>query len=286
MSIFSVFSRGGSGSPDQQQGSEQTQAPQDSQQYGSASPSSSTTLLSDSQVESNSKSYYQVAPTTSTPTSRPPSQTATSLALDQMQGGVSDFLSQVDFSAPQLNPIASPGGIEYLNLEDGPIHTSGVMPSRGWSDDLCYGTGTLYIMGLASGGAWGFIEGMQSQHGGNFKLRLNSVLNSMTRRGPFVGNSLGILGMFYNSINSAIGGYRGTRDQYNSLGAAAISGMLFKIGSGPRTSLISGILCTGVVGAYHASVSAYNSYKQKKISDISLTSPSEPKLVDTATNAM
>ncbi|KAJ2855924.1 Mitochondrial import inner membrane translocase subunit tim23 [Coemansia erecta] len=288
MSIFSVFSRGGSGSPDQQKEGEQKQAPQESQQqqqqYGSMSPNSSTTLLSDSQVESNSKSYYQVAPTTST--SRPSNQSATSLALDQMQGGVSEFLSQVDFSSPQLNPIASAGGIEYLNLEDGPIYASGVMPSRGWSDDLCYGTGTLYIMGLASGGAWGFMEGMKSQHGRNFKLRLNSVLNSMTRRGPFVGNSLGVLAMFYNSINSVIGAYRGTRDQLNSLGAAGISGMLFKIGSGPRASLISSILCTSVVGAYHVSVSAYANYKQKKVADISLTSPSERKLADMPTNTM
>ncbi|KAJ1815710.1 Mitochondrial import inner membrane translocase subunit tim23 [Coemansia sp. RSA 2598] len=284
MSIFSVFSRGGSGSPDQHNNGEQSQTPQEGQQYGSASPSSSTTLMSDTQVESNSKSYYQVAPTTST--SRPSEQSATSLALDQMQGGVSEFLSQVDFSSPQLNPIASPGGIEYLSLEDGPIYTNGVMPSRGWSDDLCYGTGTLYIMGLTSGGAWGFVEGMKSQHGGNFKLRLNSVLNSMTRRGPFVGNSMGVLAMFYNSINSAIGAYRGTRDQLNSLGAAGISGMLFKIGSGPRASLISGILCTSVVGAYHAGVSAYSNYKQKKISDISLTSPSERKLSDAPPSTM
>ncbi|KAJ1725124.1 Mitochondrial import inner membrane translocase subunit tim23 [Coemansia erecta] len=283
MSIFSVFSRGGSGEPDRQHGGDQNQTAQ--QQYGAASPASSTTLLTDQQVESNSKGYYQ---TTQTPsTSQSSASTATALALDQMQGGVSDFLSQVDFSSAKLNPIASPGGIEYLNLEDGPIHTGGVMPSRGWSDDLCYGTGTMYILGLATGGAWGFMEGMQSQHGGNFKLRLNSVLNSMTRRGPFVGNSMGVLGMFYNSINSAIGSYRGVRDQYNSLGAAAISGMLFKIGGGPRASLISGVICTGVVGTYHACVAAYNGRKEKMVSGASLSSPSEPQLVSTpAPNVM
>ncbi|KAJ2721714.1 Mitochondrial import inner membrane translocase subunit tim23 [Coemansia sp. Benny D115] len=269
--------------------SNKQQQQQQQQGIDSTSPTSSTLLLNDQQAEATAKTYYQQAaapaPTSARPTYQA-SQDAKAHALDQVQGGVSEFLSQVDFSSAHLNQIANPSGIEYLNLEDGPIYTDGVMPSRGWSDDLCYGTGTMYLLGLGTGGAWGFLEGMRSQHGANFKLRLNSVLNSMTRRGPFVGNSLGVLGMFYNSLNSAIGAYRGTRDQYNSLGAAAISGMLFKIGGGPRASLISGIICTGVVGAYHASVSAYKSAQQKKISGASLSSPSEPQLSSTSASAM
>ncbi|KAJ2393991.1 Mitochondrial import inner membrane translocase subunit tim23 [Coemansia sp. RSA 2559] len=224
--------------------------------------------MSDNQVESAAKGYYQTTPASS------------SLGASQVQSsGVSDFLSQVDFSSPELNPVASTRGIEYLTIEDGPTHTGGVMPSRGWSDDLCYGTGTMYVMGLSTGGVWGFLEGMRSQHGHNFKLRLNSVLNSMTRRGPFVANSLGVLAMFYNTINYTIGSYRGKRDQYNSIGAAAISGMLFKIGGGPRASIISGLVCTGAVGTYQACLTAYNNYKEKKnVEYVSLTSPSEPQL--------
>lgn len=38
-------------------------------------------------------------------------------------------------------------------------------------------------------------EGMRRNLGtSSFKLRLNSVLNSVTRRGSFLGNSLGVLG--------------------------------------------------------------------------------------------
>ncbi|KAJ2580382.1 Mitochondrial import inner membrane translocase subunit tim23 [Coemansia sp. RSA 1836] len=260
MSIFSVLSRGGGGSNPQDQQQQQEHAP--------SGATSSTALLSDQQVDDRAKSYYQTA--------------SASPAMNQVQSGVSDFLSQVDFSSPNLNPVTNPGGIEYLNIEDGPAFAGGVMPSRGWSDDLCYGTGTMYILGLTSGGAWGFMEGLRSQHGINFKLRLNSVLNSMTRRGPFVGNSLGILGMFYNSINSAIGSFRGTRDQYNSLGAAAISGMLFKIGGGPRASLISGLICTGVVGTYHAANTAYAGYRERKLSSSAFSSPSTPQLAQPA----
>ncbi|KAJ1790142.1 Mitochondrial import inner membrane translocase subunit tim23 [Coemansia sp. RSA 2399] len=269
MSIFSVFSRNAQAQQDQQQTQQQQQQPT-AQHNGPTSldVASSTKLMSDSQVESAAKGYYQTTPASS------------SIGASQVQSsGVSDFLSQVDFSSPELNPVTSPGGIEYLTIEDGPTHTGGVMPSRGWSDDLCYGTGTMYVMGLSTGGVWGLLEGMRSQHGHNFKLRLNSVLNSMTRRGPFVANSLGVLAMFYNTINYSIGSYRGKRDRYNSIGAAAISGVLFKIGGGPRASIISGLICTGAVGTYQACLTAYNNYKEKKSAEyIPLTSPSEPQL--------
>ncbi|KAI9504242.1 Mitochondrial import inner membrane translocase subunit tim23 [Coemansia spiralis] len=253
MSIFSVFSRNGQNPQDQQVQNDST----------SSAAANSTEPAMDS--------------------AQPMQQLPSSLVLDQLQtGGVSDFLSQVDFASSQLNPVASPSGIEYLTIEDGPANAGGVVPSRGWSDDLCYGTGTMYILGLSTGGAWGFVEGVRSHHGHNFKLRLNSVLNSMTRRGPFVGNSLGVLAMFYNTINYVIGSYRGTRDQYNSIGAAAISGMLFKIGGGPRASIISGLICSGVVGTYHACITAYNSHKESSSVDIaSLSSPSEPQLAST-----
>lgn len=57
-------------------------------------------------------------------------------------------------------------------------------------------TVSLFI-GLAIGGTWGFKEGMSRPLGNNpsFKLRLNSILNGCTRRGSFMGNSLGVLGM-------------------------------------------------------------------------------------------
>ncbi|KAJ2209154.1 Mitochondrial import inner membrane translocase subunit tim23 [Coemansia sp. RSA 518] len=261
MSIFSVFSRSGASAQDQQQQQQQEQL-QDQQH-------AVDTAAHVGQQQEQQQQQQQHAPVANTYQPYSVSQAA----IDQMQGGMSSILSQVDFSSPQLNPLTNVPGIEYLTIEDGPVHTGGVMPSRGWSDDLCYGTGTMYIMGLTTGGAWGFMEGMRTQHG-SMKLRVNSVLNAMTRRGPFLANSLGILAMFYNSINSMIGSYRGTRDQYNNVGAAAISGMLFKIGRGPRTSIISGLLCSGVVGVYQASIMAYNGYKQKKL----FSSPSEPQL--------
>ena len=41
--------------------------------------------------------------------------------------------------------------LEYLQLEDDKVSDlpggTHALPSRGWSDDLCYGTGTTYLSG-------------------------------------------------------------------------------------------------------------------------------------------
>lgn len=90
------------------------------------------------------------------------------------------------------------------------------------------------------------------------KLRLNSVLNSVTRRGPFLGNSAGVIAMVYNGINSTIGHWRGKHDSVNSVMAGALSGMLFKSTRGLRPMLISGGLVAGAAGAW--GVSSLNSF--------------------------
>ena len=86
------------------------------------------------------------------------------------------------------------------------------------------------------------------------KLRLNSVLNSVTRRGPFLGNSAGVIAMVYNGINSGIGHLRGRHDSANSVIAGALSGMLFKSTRGVKPMLISGGLVAGAAGAWAVSL--------------------------------
>ncbi|GAA5857629.1 hypothetical protein JCM5353_006713, partial [Sporobolomyces roseus] len=74
--------------------------------------------------------------------------------------------SQLDPSA--LHPLAglvANKELDYLLLEDDQLSTVAggktVLPSRGWGDELCYGTGSTYLAGLALGGAWGFTEGFR-----------------------------------------------------------------------------------------------------------------------------
>ncbi|KAH8690203.1 Tim17/Tim22/Tim23/Pmp24 family-domain-containing protein [Talaromyces proteolyticus] len=171
---------------------------------------------------------------------------------------VSSFLTENTFPDPsQLHPLAglNQDALDYLTLEDSTLDqlpgSRSALPSRGWSDDLCYGTGTTYLAGLTIGGAWGLAEGLtRTPVTASPKLRLNGVLNSITRRGPFLGNSAGVLAMVYNGVNSMVGYTRGKHDAANSIVAGALSGMLFKSTRGTRPMLISGGIVAGIAGAW------------------------------------
>jgi import inner membrane translocase subunit TIM23 len=170
---------------------------------------------------------------------------------------VSSFLSGPSFADPsQLHPLAglNQQTLDYLSLEDSTLSdlpgAQSALPSRGWSDDLCYGTGVTYLTALTLGGAWGLQEGLRRSNGQPPKLRLNSVLNAVTRRGPFLGNSAGVIALVYNGVNSFIGHMRGKHDSANSIAAGALSGMIFKSTRGVRPMMISGGIVATVAGAW------------------------------------
>lgn len=170
---------------------------------------------------------------------------------------VTSFLTGPTFADPsQLHPLAglNQQTLDYLSLEDSTLSdlpgAQSALPSRGWSDDLCYGTGVTYLTALTLGGAWGLQEGLRRSNGQPPKLRLNSVLNAVTRRGPFLGNSAGVIALVYNGINSFIGSMRGKHDSTNSIAAGALSGMIFKSTRGIRPMMISGGIVASVAGAW------------------------------------
>ncbi|GAB7354532.1 hypothetical protein MBLNU459_g4995t1 [Dothideomycetes sp. NU459] len=199
--------------------------------------------------------------TATSPSSEAPMQdTAASSSIQPQYEAqdVSSFLNAPGaFDPASLHPLAglNQDTLDYLSLDDSTLSdlpgNRSALPSRGWSDDLCYGTGVTYLAGLTIGGAWGLAEGLnRSPAGSPPKLRLNSCLNAVTRRGPFLGNSAGVLAMVYNGINSFIGHYRGQHDALNSITAGALSGMLFKSTRGVRPMMISGGLVAGTAGAW------------------------------------
>lgn len=81
-------------------------------------------------------------------------------------------------------------------------HLSHLIPpfwmSRSWVA-YCSKLSHVHIrfIGLALGGVWGLREGARRPLAvSNARLRINSVLNSVTRRGTFIGNSAGVMGAF------------------------------------------------------------------------------------------
>ena len=173
----------------------------------------------------------------------------------------SSFLGNVSLpDASQLHPLAglNQQTLDYLSLDESTLSdlpgAKSILPSRGWSDDLCYGTGVTYLTALSTGAAWGLIEGLNRvPASAPPRLRINGVLNSITRRGPFFGNSAGVVAMTYNGINSTMGYYRGRHDAANSVVAGALSGMVFKSTRGIKPMLISGSVVASIAGAWAVS---------------------------------
>lgn len=132
------------------------------------------------------------------------------------------MLTGITFDPRTFAPTVAPGKeLEYLPLDmANPLsglqeasHSQG----RGWSERMCFNVGTFYTSGnsawtrrhlheccahanstgLLLGGSYGFIEGLRSPLGSaSSKLRLNTVLNACTRRGPFLGNSAAVGGNY------------------------------------------------------------------------------------------
>jgi mitochondrial import inner membrane translocase subunit TIM23 len=174
--------------------------------------------------------------------------------------GVDAFLGNSAFADPSaLHPLAGLNRetLDYISLEESTLSdlpgSQSVLPSRGFTDDLCYGTGVTYLSALSLGGAWGLQEGLRRSAGQPPKLRLNSVLNAVTRRGPFLGNSAGVVAITYNCFNSLIGNMRGKHDAANSIAAGGLSGMLFKSTRGLRPMMISGGIVASVAGVWAVS---------------------------------
>ncbi|KAI1378261.1 Tim17-domain-containing protein [Hypoxylon crocopeplum] len=210
---------------------------------------------SSSSSSSSQESSSSTPSSASTPT---PTDTFTPAPFNPQDAqGVDSFLKTSAFADPSLlHPLAGldKEGLEYLSLEDSALSdlpgAQSAIPSRGFSDDLCYGTGITYLSALSIGGAWGLQEGLRRSAGQPPKLRLNSVLNAVTRRGPFLGNSAGVVAITYNCFNSAIGYFRGKHDSANTIAAGGLSGMLFKSTRGVRPMLISGGIVASVAGAW------------------------------------
>ncbi|CAK7913061.1 mitochondrial import inner membrane translocase subunit Tim23p [[Candida] anglica] len=156
----------------------------------------------------------------------------------------------------KLHPLAGlEKGIEYLDLEEEQLTSvegaQGLIPSRSWSDDLCYGTGAVYLLGLGIGGAYGFQEGLKNlPKNAPPRLQLNTVLNHITKRGPYLGNSAGVLALTYNLIDASLDAARGKHDDINSVAAGALAGAIFRSSAGLRPMGYSTVLMAGAAGAW------------------------------------
>lgn len=124
---------------------------------------------------------------------------------------------------------------------------------RQFGEKMTYSLGLSYGLGILAGGTYGVIHGL-SKGGATTKLRVNSVLNSCSIKGPGLANQAAIITMFYVGFNNFFGWIRGEEDLYNAGAAGAISGALYKSSSGVKSimrhSVLSGVVFTGLDYAF------------------------------------
>jgi hypothetical protein len=95
--------------------------------------------------------------------------------------------------------------IEYVYLDEHPFMprteprptgSFGPFPMRTNYDKLLYGSGIAYISGLSYGGIYGSIRGLQTAKVPKFNVRVNMILNQITRYGPWAANSMAMMSNF------------------------------------------------------------------------------------------
>ena len=107
------------------------------------------------------------------------------------------------------------------------------------------------MLGISAGGAYGFYRGLSVASGRSFKLRFNSILNQVTRYGPFAANSLGVVAMSWAILDIGLEKARGVSDYWNHVAAAGVVGALFKsTAGGVRPMVVSSALVSAVVAGY------------------------------------
>jgi import inner membrane translocase subunit TIM23 len=79
------------------------------------------------------------------------------------------------------------GGINPLPLLSVPL-------SHAQHSIVAYGC--LSCLGTVAGGIFGIIEGLRHPAATSNRLRVNTVLNAVQKRGPFLGNTLGVISAF------------------------------------------------------------------------------------------
>lgn len=113
---------------------------------------------------------------------------------------------------------------------------------RPLNERLFYSTGTSYLIGIGAGGLWGLAEGLLNKEATSFRLKVNSVLNAMTRRGPLLGNSAAVVVMMYHLSAGGLERIRNHDDKWNSIAAGSMAGLIFKSTAGVRPAAAATVL--------------------------------------------
>jgi hypothetical protein len=115
-------------------------------------------------------------------------------------------------------------------------------------------TGGLWVGGFLAGGAYGFQEGWRTAASTSFKVRMNSVLNQVSKQGNKVGNALATIGFIHTGFTwictkLEVDNYVQSQWTVPAL-AGALTGGLYKSTASPRACLLAAGIGGGASCAY------------------------------------
>ena len=150
--------------------------------------------------------------------------------------------------------------LEYLFEEDEETEGVGLLQQPSLTSRVCYNTGVTYLSGLGMGGVWGLMEGLtakpitSSSSSSSLtvspRIRINMILNAMTRQGPFLANHLGALAVMYSFIHGGM--LKVThrhQDLWSTVSSAAIAGALLRSTAGIRPMMVAASVLSITLGS-------------------------------------
>lgn len=134
-------------------------------------------------------------------------------------------------------------GPEYIS--------SGHKRGRDLFGQLTFNTGVTWLGGYVAGGCYGFVEGWRTAAMPTFKLRMNSVLNAVAKRGGALGNALGVVVGAHTTlvwVADQLDLETVTRTEASTpVFAGLLTGVIYKSTSGIRGAALSGLF--GIVAS-------------------------------------
>jgi import inner membrane translocase subunit TIM23 len=162
---------------------------------------------------------------------------------------------------PNLLPDIS--GIDFSKIGQGQQQRSKSDPDyiinntkgRDIMPRLFFNTGVFWLGGFTAGGLYGMQDGWRNAPSPSIKIRINSILNGVSKHGSNLGNNLGVL-VFLHTGLTYIADEVLTLDRVSGfeasipLASGFVTGALFNHARGPRAAVLSGVIGCGLSAAH------------------------------------
>ncbi|XP_030525638.1 mitochondrial import inner membrane translocase subunit TIM23-1-like [Rhodamnia argentea] len=140
-----------------------------------------------------------------------------------------------ELQVPIQNLYKLPTSPEFLFAEES-LHQR-----RSWGENLTFYTGIGYLSGSIAGASYGLVPGVKAiEPSDTIKLKVNRLLNASGHSGRTWGNRLGVIGLMYAGLESAIVAVRDEDDLWSSVGAGLGTGAIYRAARGVRSAAVAG----------------------------------------------